>query len=92
MVYKIVSTAGKFIAKKSGKALGNKIFDTLDYLNERIGTGSKPLNVGENEMLDCYKKYPNDVLRCNKIGDRVRKEYHNPWSKDINKLNSRKSK
>ena len=90
MVNKIVSTAGKFIAKKSGKALGNKIFDTFDYLNERIATGSKPLNIGENETLDCYKKYPNDSSHCNKIGDKIRENYHHPWRKDINKLNSKK--
>lgn len=30
MVSKIVTIAGKFVAKKSGKALGNKIFDTFE--------------------------------------------------------------
>jgi hypothetical protein len=90
MVNKIVTTVGKFIAKKSGKSLGNKISDTFDYVNERIGMGSKPLNIGENETLDCYKKYPNDVYRCNKIGDKIREEYHNPLRKDINKLNGSK--
>lgn len=90
MVSKIVTTAGKFILKNTGKSIGKKISDTYDYLNDRIGFGSRPLNVGENETLECLKRFPNDFDRCKAIGNDIRNNYHHPLQSDTNKLKERK--
>ncbi|MBR5599610.1 MAG: hypothetical protein IKW39_06180 [Alphaproteobacteria bacterium] len=42
--------------------------------------GSKPLNVGEEESLRCYKAMPYDKSGfCKLVGDKARYDYHHPW-------------
>ena len=79
MVSKIVTTAGKFVAKKIGNATAKKYVDTYNYITDRNFAGSKPLNVGE-EALRCYKAMPYDKSGfCKSVGDKARYDYHHPW-------------
>ena len=80
MVSKVVTTAGKFVAKKVANKTMKKVFDTYDYISDRNLAGSKPLNVGEEESLRCYKAMPYDKSGfCKLVGDKARYDYHHPW-------------
>lgn len=79
MVSKIATTAGKFILKKVGNATAKKYIDTYDYISDRILMGAKPLNIGEDEEMACYRQYPNDIVRCKAVGDKARYDYRHPW-------------
>lgn len=45
MVNKLVTTVGKFAARKIANKTAEKIFDTYDYASDRVLFGSKPLNI-----------------------------------------------
>ncbi len=84
MVNKFIISAGKYAVKKIGNTAINKtmenIFDTYDYVTDRIGTGSKPLNIGEEDSLRCYKAMPYDKTGfCKAVGDKARYNYSHPW-------------
>ncbi len=79
MVNYIATKIGKKVAKKAGGKALKKTFDTLEYIDERIGWGVKPLNIGEKETVECYKQYPKDPKRCQALGNKKRDEYHHPW-------------
>lgn len=79
MVNKLVATGLKFAAKKTGGAVLKKISDTAAYIGDRTGFGSTPLNVGEEELLECYRKYPNNQDKCRADNDKFRDNYHHPW-------------
>lgn len=60
MISKLVTTiAQKTITKKvAGKAFDKaieKTSDTYNYVKDRVRWGIKPLNIGEEETLACYK-------------------------------------
>lgn len=79
MVNKIVTKIGKKVAKKTGSKAIKKTSDTIEYFDQRIGWGIKPLNVGEKETIECLKKYPNNLSFCQSIGNKVRDNYNHPW-------------
>ncbi|MCM1324860.1 MAG: hypothetical protein NC218_12160 [Acetobacter sp.] len=79
MVNKLVTAGIKFAAKKSGSALLKKVSDTATYIGDRTGLGSKPLNVGEEELLECYRKYPNTPDKCRAEDEKFKDNYHHPW-------------
>lgn len=89
MVSKIVTTIGGFAVKKLGNATIKKAVEQVDKpfaaFNREV-LGIKPLNVGEEEELSCFRQYPNDIKRCEKLGQKIRDEYrqtgkYNPYSK-----------
>jgi len=79
MVNKLVTTGLKFAAKKTGGAVFKKMSDTYEYISDRTGLGAKPLNVGEEELLECYRKYPNNQEKCREENKKFRDNYHHPW-------------
>lgn len=89
MVSKIITTAGRYAVKKISNKTINKVVEKINEpfaaFNREI-LGIKPLNVGEDEEMACYRQYPNDTTRCRAVGDRIREEYHrtgkyNPYSR-----------
>ena len=89
MVSKIVTSVGRYAIKKIGNNAINKIVEKIDEtfaaFNREI-LSIKPLSVGEDEEMACYRQYPNDTTRCRAVGDRIREEYrrtgkYNPYSK-----------
>ncbi len=80
MVNKLVTKGAKFVARKVGSKILENTIDTLDYLNDRIGMGAQPLNVGEDETVRCYKAMPYDQSGfCENVGKRIRYNYNHPW-------------
>lgn len=79
MVSKIVTKIGKYVAKKATNETLKNVFDTYDYISDRISMGARPLNVGEDEEMACYRQYPHDTARCKAIGDKIRYDYNHPW-------------
>lgn len=80
MVNKFITKGAKFVAKKVGSKILENTIDTVDYVSDRIGMGSKPLNIGEDESIKCYKAMPYDKSGfCENVGNRVRENYHHPW-------------
>ena len=79
MVNKLVTFAAKKAGGKTFEKTIEKASDTYDYIKDRIRWGIKPLNIGEDESLECYRKYPNDKTRCKALGDKIRDNYHHPW-------------
>ena len=89
MVSKIVTSVGRYAIKKIGNKTMEKAWDDYGNMKRKIineTLGVKPLNVGEDEEMACYRQYPNDTTRCRAVGDRIRDEYrrtgkYNPYSK-----------
>lgn len=52
---KIVTKIGKYVAKKAANETLKNVFDTYDYISDRISMGARPLNVGEDEEMACYR-------------------------------------
>ncbi len=64
----------------TGSATAKKYVDTYNYISDRNFVGSKPLNVGEEDALRCYKATPYDKSGfCKSVGDKARYDYHHPW-------------
>lgn len=79
MVNKLVTTAGKYAAKKIGSKALEKAFDTYGNfkrkaVNETVGI--KTLNVGERETVKCLQNPHNSIQKCKSVGDSARKAYH----------------
>lgn len=90
MVGKIITIVGKSALKKVGNTAIKKVVEKIDKpfaaFNREV-LGIKQLNVGEDEELDCYKRYPNNVEWCKRLGQQIRKDYQEtgkyyPYSKN----------
>lgn len=79
MVNKLVTTAGKYVAKKIGSKALDKAIETVSspYRKSKQAVfGFKPLNVGERETVKCLQNPHNSLQHCKSVGDSVRKTYH----------------
>lgn len=74
MVNKIVTSAGKFIARKAGSKAAEKTFDSYERVN-RAAYGIKPLNIGEKETVRCLQNPRNSLSHCKSVGTATRKAY-----------------
>lgn len=78
MVNKIVTNLGRYVVKRIGNKVINKMVEKIDEpfaaFNREI-LGIKPLNLGEDEEMACYREYPHDNVRCQAIGNEIREEY-----------------
>lgn len=75
MVSKIVTTAGKYAAKKLGNKALEKAFEPYEKIN-KTAYGIRPLNVGERETIECLKNPRNSLDYCKSVGNKARKKYH----------------
>lgn len=78
MIGKIVTTTGKFVAKKTGMKVLEKTFDTYGNLKRKTinnTIGGKPLNVGERETIKCLQSPHNSLKRCKAVGAAARRAY-----------------
>ena len=74
MVSKIVTTAGKYAAKKPGNKALEKAFEPYEKIN-KTAYGIRPLNVGERETIECLKNPRNSLDYCKSVGNKARKSY-----------------
>lgn len=80
MVSKLVTTIARKVGGKALEKSAEKLSDTYDYVSDRVRWGIKPLNMGEEESLNCYKYMPQDKTGfCDSVGNSKREQYHHPW-------------
>lgn len=78
MVSKLISTVGKYAAKKIGNKVLENTFDSYDNIKRKVinnSIGIKPLNVGERETIECLKNRRNSAEFCRSVGNAARKAY-----------------
>ena len=67
MMNKIAQVAFKTVAKKTGSTILQKAVWPLEKLDKEW-SGGRPLNVGEDESMRCYRAMPKDSTGfCKKI-------------------------
>ena len=74
MVNKMVTSVGKFVARKAGSKTAEKTFDSYEKLN-RAAYGIKPLNVGEKETIRCLQNPHNSLNYCKSVGAKAGNTY-----------------
>lgn len=77
MVSKIVTTGARFAAKKIGNKALEKMSDTYDNTKRKVlqnTFGAKPLNVGEQEFIDCLRTTGNRS-QCEGVAQKAVKQY-----------------
>lgn len=78
MLNKIVTSVGRYAAKKAGNKVLEKSFDFYDNSKRKLINNTvwvKPLNVGERETIQCLQNPRNRVEYCVSLGNHARRKY-----------------